>query len=369
MAMVTDSPGDAGPRVTHVIAPAPAGGAESVVLALAGARANRADVAVLLQTPNDHPFLHSARERGISVTAVPSGRRRYLAEARAVGAHAREHGTDLLHTHVYHADLVGYLAARRVRLPVVATVHGFTGGDWKNRQYERFNRWLLRRFDGVVVVSEPLKKLVVRSGVRADRVFLIPNGHDPRPGLGRVEARERLGLEKEGPTIGWVGRFSEEKGPDLLLSAVERMERRDLTVVFVGDGPERERLVACASTLPCEVRFIGMRPNTASLLAAFDTLVLSSRTEGTPMVLLEAMGAGVPVVAFAVGGIPDVLSVDAGWPVPVGDVGALADSISKVLAQPAEAARRSDIARKIVAARFSVENWMAQLEDVYATVL
>ena len=87
------------------------------------------------------------------------------------------------------------------------------------------------------------------------------------------------------------------------------------------------------------------------------------------MVLLEAMGAGVSVVAFAVGGIPDVLSVDAGWPVPVGDVGALADSISMVLARPVEAARRSDIARNIVAARFNVENWMAQLEDVYATVL
>ena len=364
-----------GPQVPvlHVIAPAPFGGAESVVRALAAASRSAGRpfrVATLLQDPGAAAWVAELREEGAAVTEVACGRRRYLAEARAVARAAREQGIAVVHTHIYHADFVGWRAARIAGVPVVATVHGHTGGSPGNRLYEWLDRRLLRRFEAVVCVSESVRAALLRSGCAAGRLTVITNGFVGAAPLARDEARRALGVEGEAPLVGWVGRFSVEKGADLFVDAFAQAGLPGAQAVLIGDGPERPGVEALAarSRAAAGFRFAGARPRAARLLSALDVLVLSSRTEGTPMILLEAMAAGVPIVAFAVGGVGRVVDASSARVVPPGDTGALAAALREVLARPDEARARAGAARRVVEERFGAARWLSELDAVWERV-
>jgi glycosyltransferase involved in cell wall biosynthesis len=358
-------------RVTHVIAPVPAGGAETVVRGLVRAGADHgfeARVAALLQTPDRSPFVERLRADGVTVDEIRCGRRQYLAEARALGHLLDASSAEVLHTHVYHGDMAGFLAGRGRRIPRVATVHGFTGGDWKNRFYQWVDQQLLKRFDGVMAVSETVRAQLLAAGVPAARVHLVPNAYQPMQVHTRAEARSRLGIDAVRPVAGWVGRLSPEKGPDLFAAALAQQSASAVTGVMLGDGAARAELESQRARLGISddrLRLPGGRDDAAALMPAFDVMVLSSRTEGTPMALLEAMSAGVPVVAFAVGGIPQVLDRDSGWLVAPEDAASLANAIAEVLSTPDEARRRAARAREIVAAKFGVAQWMERIGQVY----
>jgi glycosyltransferase involved in cell wall biosynthesis len=358
-------------RVLHLIAPAPAGGAETVVRSLvrAGtAHGLQSLVATLHQDDLPSPFVEQLRADGSAVEEIRCGRRRYFDERAAVGTLLRRWNADVLHTHVYHADLVGYLTPRPRRVALVATVHGFTGGGWKNRWYEGADRWVLRRFDGVICVSASVRDRLAASGAKPDRIHLVPNGYQIGASIARSEARSSLAIAANGPLIGWVGRLSGEKGPDLFLEALATAHRPDMVGVMIGEGAAQAALERQAHSLGLDgrrLRFAGRRPDAAALMPAFDMLVLSSRTEGTPMALLEAMSAGVPVVAFGVGGIPQVLDQNCGWLVRPGDVAGLARAIGEVLSDPAEALRRAERARALVESEFGTARWIERIRQVY----
>src|SRR5262249_32473885 len=163
------------------------------------------------------------------------------------------------------------------------------------RFYERLQRRAFRRFEAVVAVSRPLATLLRNDGIAPSRVHLIPNGYAAPVFSPRDEARQSLGLGP-GFVAGWIGRLSHENAPDVFAAALSR-RGSDVAGVVVGDGRE--------STRNPRVIWKGRGPDAGLLIKAFDVLVLSSRTEGTPIVLFEAMAAGVPVVATAVGGVPD----------------------------------------------------------------
>jgi len=305
-----------------LIAPAEAGGAESVVLAVAAAAPERTRVILLNQvaaaTAGSHPLAELLRQQGVGVDEVRCGRRRYGAESRAITRLLLSANAALLHTHGYHATLVGWHAARRARLPVVGMVHGYLDRNLKERLYRALERWVLRRCDATITVSQRIRDARVTSGVNPRRIHVIQNGIAPREKIGdRGEARRLLALEPNESVIGWVGRLSREKGADLLLEAMSG-ESVPARVVTVGDGPERPALAAQArllwtSAARASVHFAGQQQGAAGLIPAFDLLALTSRTEGTPMVILEAVAAGVPIVAFKVGGIPDLLGDDDAW--------------------------------------------------------
>jgi glycosyltransferase involved in cell wall biosynthesis len=356
----------------HLIAPAPVGGAESVVRALTVGRrecGGDTEVVALLTDSTAAGFVRDLRAHGVPTTEVREGRRHYLAEVRAVASILESRGADLVHSHVYHANLVGYFAARRCRVPIVATHHGYTGGGARNGLYEWADRRVLRRFDAVVCVSQSSRSWLHRTGCREDRLHVVENGLDARATLSRERARASLGLAPSALAVGWVGRLSAEKGPDLLLRAVRHVGRAGLVTTVIGDGPEHARLPGLVEDLGLgpSVVLAGQRPDAASLLAAFDVLVISSRTEGLPMVLLEAMAARVPVVAFAVGGIPEVLTSGTGWLVEPGDVVALAGAIREAVTDPGEARRRADAGHEAVRLRLSLRRWVERVEDVYGT--
>lgn len=361
--------------VLHVLDTQEFAGRESVVEKLAGGQLSAGHdvrvLAVVEEGAGDPPFLHAARGAEIPLDVLRLPPRAYLEERKRLVAACREHRPDVLHTHGYRPDVIGGSAAAAAGVPSVSTVHGFTGGGWKNRLYERLQRLCLRRFDAVVAVSAALAEELERSGVPPSRLHVIRNAWGGRDDfLPKPEARRELSVEEDAFLAGWVGRVSPEKGPDVLVDALERVRLSGVTVSVIGDGPERAPLSRRAEALPegREVRWHGSVPSAYRLFRAFDVFVLSSRSEGTPMVLLEAMAAGVPVVATSVGGVPDVVSRDEAYLVPPEDPDALADAVARVRDRPEEAARRVEAARRRLEAEFGPEAWVARYAGVYRSV-
>jgi glycosyltransferase involved in cell wall biosynthesis len=296
--------------------------------------------------------------------------RSYRAEGRWLQAELARSPATIAHAHGYHADWVGLRAARAVQRPIVSTVHGFTSGDWKNRLYEWLDRRALRKFDAVVAVSRPLQDRLRASGVAERRLHLIRNAWAPTgPCRTREEARRALGLPPTARIVGWVGRLTAEKGPDVFVTSLARTSPTLLASVL-GDGPLRPSLEATARRLGLglRLRWHGVVPHAGELLPAFDLLVLSSRTEGTPMVLLEALAAGVPVVATGVGGIPDVVTPGEALLVPPERPDILAQAVEEVLADAEAARRRSEVARRRLVAEFALDPWLDSYETLYRSV-
>ncbi len=364
------------PRVLHALAPGPAGGLESVVRMLAeewARQGGEVGVALTLDAGCDVPEEFAAlREAGVAVLVHEVKPRGYLRERALQLDTLRAFRPDIVHSHGYRADLLAGSAAGHLRVARVSTVHGFTGGDWKNRLYESLQLRFLRGFDAVIAVSRPLVARLAQTGIPVDRIVQIPNAWGPTgPALPRAAARAALGLPAEGVLLGWVGRLSREKGPDIFLRALALPAAGRAQAVIIGEGGMREELLAQTVALGVSdrVHWAGLVPRAGRLLAAFDGFVLSSRTEGTPIALFEAMAAGVPIVATGVGGVPDVLEGGVALVVPPADPGALAEGIGLLLADPAEARARAARAGRRLTDAYALDPWLARHRELYTSIL
>jgi len=362
--------------ILHVVAPAPFGGLEEVVRLLCGglaARQHRVHVAAIVTSGQPEPrLLGQLRTNGAEVHVVRLPRRSYLRERKAIAALCRHLLPDVVHTHGYRPDVLAGATARAHGLPVVTTLHGFTGGNWKNRFYERLQRATLPRCDAVVAVSSALAVAATRAGVASECLTVLPNGWDAsRQALGRAAARRALNIAPDALRIGWVGRLTSEKGPDILIDAMARISDVPVSVSMIGDGPEREALRASVSKLGLESRVVwhGVVGDAGCLFPAFDLFVLSSRTEGTPITLFEAMAAQVPVVATAVGGVPAIVSEAEVLLVPPGDSRGLAAAIERALANRGESAARARVARARLEREFGLDRWIERYEAVYRAAI
>lgn len=363
-------------RIVHLLAPSPVGGLLRVVEALAVGQRRRGHqvhvVAVLDEGVEGHPLLEVLREAGVGVIPLPLPSRSYLRERSEIVDICRRLIPQVVHTHGYRADVVGGSAVRSVGLPVVTTVHGFTGGDLKNRFYEFLQRRVFRDFDLVAAVSRSQAEGLARSGIAPERIEVVPNAWAGGPWpFERIAAREALGITGDHFQIGWVGRLSHEKGADTLVSALSRLNHIPCTASFLGDGPERIRLerITCASPLAWRVRWHGVVPDAGRYLSAFDLFVLSSRTEGMPIALFEAMAAGVPIVATAVGGVPEVVGAREALLVPPDDPEALALAIQAVYDDRDAARTRAEAARTRLLTGFGLESCLDRYEAIYQRVI
>ena len=273
----------------------------------------------------------------------------------------------IVHTHGYRSDMVGGLAAHRADVPIVTTVHGFTGGSLKNRAFEALQRLAFRRFDAVVAVSRQQVEYLRAGGVSNGRLHMIANALAAHPTpLDRASARRALNLPSDGLIAGWVGRVSREKGVDVFIDALTSIGDRIIQGAIIGDGPERASQEARARALaPARFLWLGAIPDAARYFAAFDVFVMSSRAEGLPMVLLEAMAARIPIVTTSVGGIPELLSSAEGVLVPPDIPGALASAIRATIDDPAAASARAQAAQRRQRSEFDVGPWSARYESLY----
>lgn len=369
-------------RILYLINDLALGGAQRVLAAQASGLDPSwfaPEVASLELIP-DGPIGHELEDAGIPVhRLLEPGESVPQAFPRLVRLLRRNH-YDLVHAHLAAADVSASLASCLVDVPaLVTTFHNLR--DWEEKAHGAL-RWLERRTlplcDRVVVVSDAVGRAVLkRMPSLHARVVRIRNGVDLSRVHGARErrdaAREAFGLPADAFVVGAVARLDASKGLDVLLHAAAQTTRevRELRLLFAGDGPERSRLEELADDLGLRPRtvFAGALDDVRDVLGALDLFVAPSRTEGLGLALLEALGAGVPVLGANVGGIPEVVDHQVS--------GELVDSH-----EPSEWARRiaalardrERLARYAAAApgcvaRHSLDRSVAALEQLYLELL
>jgi glycosyltransferase involved in cell wall biosynthesis len=264
---------------------------------------------------------------------------------------------DVVHTHLVHADIYGALATGRAQL--VSTKHN--DDRFRLGPFRHVERLLARRAARVIAITEALHDFTVeRVGLPPDKVTTIPYGLDGPP---RAWAPTELDLPP-GKIVLAIARLVEQKGIDV---AVRAMAGLDAALVVLGEGPERARLEALARDLNVRLVLPGRVGDVASVLRRADVLVHPARWEGFGLALLEAMLAGLPVVASRVSSIPEiVVDGETGLLVPPDDPTALAAALARVLDDPGHYGAAG---RTRARAEFSVERMARRTLELYEDVL
>ncbi len=362
-------------HVLHITAPAQFGGLESVVVSLCSGLARRGIrqtvVSVTDVGQTDHPMAVALEQARVTVVPIVLPARAYLRESRALERIVRELRPDIVHTHGYRSDVIGGRVAHKVGIGSVATLHGFTARSLRGHVFEWMQLRALRRFDAVVGVSAGIVERARAAGVPADRLVLIANAWSGGGSSAtREQLRRSLRIEDGSFAVGWIGRLSEEKGADVFIDALAHWKPAGVVASIIGDGRERAALEARASELGVSslIQWHGALRNAGRLMRAFDVFVLSSRTEGVPMVLLEAMEAGTPVITTSVGGVPSVVDSKEALLVPSESPTALAHALEQVRSSPADARLRAEHAARRLARQFAIDPWLDRYIKLYARI-
>lgn len=328
------------PRIACLITNSETGGAQSHVADLLRALRGQADVTLL--AGGDGPLFDLARDLGIPAIRLAAldnalSPLKAVAALRELMRALREASPDILHTHSAKASALGRVAGKLLGIPVVYTVHGFAfkaAAPWKQRTVARMAEWLLAPLTShVICVAEAERAMARKLPIRADRISVIPNGiADVAERAQPVDALRRVVT---------VMRLAPPKRPDVLIRAFAAAQLPDCELVVAGDGPQRASLERLAGQLaPGRVRFAGSIDHIPALLASAQLFLLASDHEGFPISILEAMRAGLPVIASDLPGIREQLG-DGRCGVLVADnePAAFADALRQAVADaPARAA-------------------------------
>lgn len=358
-------------------------GAEVQVATTASYLVKRPEVVLTAVLFNEGRLARELRTLGVGVAVVDEHEHSASGILAFLIRFLKAHRVDILHTHRYKDTVLGAVAGKLAGVPhVVRTVHGLTepmrGWDrMKFKAYDALDKMVLWHFaDRVIPVSTGMAETLRDSGYRRSAVTPIHNGVD----LGRIratrdrhEVRQSLGIASGALLVGTVGRLSPVKAHADLLRAARLIlqEVRDARFLIVGDGPLERELRALAARLGLEdaCLFAGRRDDTCDLVAAMDIFVLPSLHEGIPMALLEAMAIGTPVVATAVGGVPEVVTDRvSGVLVEPRDERALADACLELARDRHAAQALAACARRRVETRFSHEVNGDALVDAYRSI-
>jgi glycosyltransferase involved in cell wall biosynthesis len=367
-------------NIVHLTASTMYGGPERQMLGLADALRDRARVSVISfhEGGRCRPFLSQARRLGLDAVELQSDTPYFFHVISEVASELDRLKADVVLCHGYKANILGRPAARRRGIPAVAVSRGWTAESWRVCFYEWLDRMHLRFMDRVIAVSQAQAEKVRACGVNDARINVIPNSIDPER-FADPDPRYRTRMERYfrhgvSLVIGAAGRFSPEKGFDVLIQAAATVMEACPEVGFVlfGDGPEKANLQARISMLGLNgaVVMAGFRGDLDRYLPQLDLFVLSSHTEGMPNVVLEACAAGVPVVATAVGGTPEVIDDESsGWLVQPGDPAQLAQRILDAVECPE---RMRDVAfngRQKVLEEFSFDAQADQYLELLETIV
>ena len=282
-----------------------------------------------------------------------------LGVVRRVANAMRRHRSDGVHTFLFHANLIGRVAARLAGVrPVISSVR-----VEERRRSHLLLDWLTHRLvDVETCVSESTRRYThERAGIPLDKLVVIPNGVDAARFADPPPPPAEWGLPDDAPVIATVARLDEQKNPMALLAAIadeEGLEGSRPVLAWAGDGPMRgevEREVARLG-LGDRVRLLGRIADVRPLLGRADVFVLASRWEGMPNCVLEAMAAGLPVVATSVGGCPELVEHgETGYLVDPGDTSALSGALCRLLDDADLRLRMGRAARARVRKRFSLD--------------
>jgi glycosyltransferase involved in cell wall biosynthesis len=318
----------------------------------------------------DNAFIRAVRGADLKIDVIPE---QYPFDVSVV-AHLRrilnDHGPHIIQTHGIKAHFLVWAARLNKHRRWIAYHHGYTTENVRMRLYNQLNRITLPAADQVVTVCRPFAEALERTGVQRSRILVLPNSVEEPPPIDPsqlAELRRSLHLRPDERTIVTIGRLSSEKGHMDLIAAIAKLRPAGVRLVIVGEGIERpalERAIA-AEGLQQHVLLAGHSQQVAAYYALADLFVLPSYSEGSPNVILEAMAAGLPIVATNVGGVPELLTQDhSGILVPPHDPAGLAAGMARILNDPALAGRLQHAARE-AARGFSPATYQQALLSLY----
>jgi glycosyltransferase involved in cell wall biosynthesis len=366
------------PRILQLTTCLEPGGAEQMVLALARGLAPSCDLSVAYLT-GEGTLAGSFSDCGVEVIPLRMEKRRPVGALFRLFRLMRRRRFDLVHTHLFHAGLLGRPLARLARVRrVIHTQHNTLHWESRSRLISLANRLSLRAADRVVAVGERVARMVeTHGGVPADRIRIIRNGVDTtrfQPEGGREGLSGFAEIPSDAPVVAMVAGFRRVKGHAVMLDAMVRIRGvfTEARLLLVGDGPRRasvEEAVA-GRGLADQVVFTGVREDVHRLLPGCAVLVLPSWEEGVPVSALEAMACGLPVVATRVGGTPEVVEDGrTGLLVPPGDPRTLAAAIVRLLRQPDYAGALGKAGREAVKSRYDVSSMVRKTALLYQEIL
>ncbi len=338
-----------------------------------------------------------ARQTGAELISIPDRGLTDLSVVKRLVAVCKERDVRIWHGHDYKSDALGLLVSRFHPMKLVTTVHGWVDHTSRAQLYRRVDLKCLRHYERVVCVSETLLAECLAAGVPVEKLSLIENGIvlDDYGSVRRdLRSRNReisdavtpapksddFGYEpmscfnSDIPIVGAVGRLSEEKGFDVLIRAFDQLlaTGTQAKLVIAGEGGLQSELQQLIRDLKREdsITLLGHVPDARLVFNALDVFVLSSRREGLPNVLLEAMACRVPTIATPVGGVPNVVTHEHdALLVPVDDVDALTVSLTRLLNNGSLQQQLADNAYRTVADRFSFELRMQKFVALYDELL
>ncbi len=364
-------------RILQLIAPTSFAGAERVVLNLAeNIQDDRFQTTLAL-------FLSSKIKKNIFITELEKKAIPYelilmegafdVDNLSTLTSIIRDRQIDIIHSHGYRSDILGFICAKRTGIKIVSTIHGWTPTTRRVRLYEKISRFFLPMFDHIIAVSSaikndlrfiPEKKIsLLQNAINTDRAMRIP---------GEREAfRNKHNIPQRAIVIGTVARLSREKGIKFLIEAMTELarEKEDIVLLIVGRGKETENLQQAArqSGVEQNIIFYGFEKNPSLIYRNLDIFILPSLTEGTPMALLEAMCHEVPVIATRVGEIPNIIEdKQNGLLINRESARDIAEAVRFLLADRATAAQIAENGRQTVCRYYSLENWLDKIKAIYA---
>ena len=342
-------------NVLQILGNAIVGGMETYVMRLLE-KLPRDRFHLMVVAPYESTVTERMRDLGVDVIALPITIDPEWSTTQIVAALVKAQSIDVIQTHLENAHILGGLVGRLTGKPVLATIHGrsVTLADLEAHRISGTH---------IAVVCKHGYFHAISLGVNPAQLHLLPNGVDHRifaPRDADPALRARWGIPPGVPVAGFVGRLSEEKGPERFLAAALRVHAKvpDAHFVLAGEGPMREELETFIERQAMDyVHLVGVQADMPAVYAQLDVLVSSSKSEGMPLALMEAMACGVPVVARRVGGVTDiVLHGTTGRLVSADDADGLSVNLAEVLLDHEGRRRMGESSRERAVRRFLLDD-------------
>ena len=342
---------------------------------------NRFNVRVcVLQSKDGNPLTKDILTLGVKVDLMGIRRLRDPSSLSRLQKYLKNEQVNLVHTQLEFANVLGNISAKLLHLPSVSTVHVLppAGGSIKNKLHQWVEWLALRLFcDHVITVSEETRRhYIAQSGIPSEKLSTIYNGIDPDRfrrlefGLERIAVREEFHIPLDANLLTTIAVLRPQKGIEYMIRALPTvLESHPNTYYLIaGDGSHRDILAAETENLGVRDRviFAGTRRDVPQLLAASDVFVLPTLTEALPTVLAEAMASHVPIVASAVGGVPEMVVNDKnGKLVSPAKPAELSDACNTLLNSPEVRRSMGEFGWQVVNQKFNINNQVNQLQNLY----
>ncbi|MBB5329661.1 glycosyltransferase family 4 protein [Tunturiibacter gelidoferens] len=360
-------------KILHIISSGGMYGAEAVILNMSrtlNESSHSSVLGVFSNSANPNLQLHgTATAQGIESHLISCTGQIDRTVPSSIRELADRTNADVVHAHGYKADIYCYFALRGSRVPLVSTCHTWYDNDLTVSLYGAADRFILRNYAAIVAVSEDVKQRLLKAGVRKEKIHIVRNGIDLRPFDNAAPSLRNLSSQ-DAPIVGLIGRLATEKGVDIFLRAAARVlaELPATKFVVIGEGPDREQLEILIDELQVRnnVFMLGRRDDMPGVYASLDIMVSASRHEGLPMAILEGMASSRPVVATAVGAVPEaVLDGRTGVLVPSENVEALAAKIVALLNNRTQRENLGAAAKRLIEEEFSAERMTTDYLHIY----